>query len=60
MKAKYIKTMDFTFEEVEILDVKTHKELFDKLEEGKYIKVNNYGAIEYINANYIMYLELEE
>ena len=60
MKAKYIQTIDFTFEKVEIINVKTEKELIEKIEEGKVIIVSNWGATEYINSNYIMCLELEE
>ena len=60
MKANYIKTMDFTFEDVEILDVKTEKELLDKFKEAEVIKILNGTETEYINSSYIMYFKLED
>ncbi len=58
MKAKYIKTMDFTFENVIILNCETEKELEDKIKENEVIKINNEGTVEYINSSYIMYYQL--
>ena len=58
MKAKYIRTMDFTFENVIILNCETEKELEDKIKENEVIKINNEGIIEYINSSYIMYYQL--
>ena len=60
MKANYIQTMDFTFEDVEILDVNTEEELLNKIKENEVIKIKNGTEIEYINCNYIMYFKLEE
>lgn len=39
MKANYIQTMDFTFEDVEILDVNTEEELLNKIKENEVIKI---------------------
>lgn len=58
MKAKYIKTMDFTFEYVKILNCKNKEELEKKIKENEVIKIDNDSAIEYINSSYIMYYEL--
>lgn len=58
MKAKYIKTMDFEFEDVNILDVHDEMELANKIKENEVIKINNEGMIEYINSSYIMFYEL--
>lgn len=58
MKAKYIKTMDFEFEDVNILDVHDEMELANKIKENEVIKINNEGTIEYINSSYIMFYEL--
>ena len=58
MKARYIKTMDFTFEDVEILGVSSEKELLQKMDKGKIIKINNEGQVEYINSSYVMYFAL--
>ena len=59
MRAIYIKTMDFMFENVDILNAHTPKELEDKIKENEVIKINNDGHIEYINSSYIMYFMLE-
>lgn len=58
MIAKYIKTMDFTFEYVKILNCKNKEELEKKIKENEVIKIDNDSAIEYINSSYIMYYEL--
>jgi len=58
MEATYIKTMDFTFENVSILNASNESELANLIKEGKVIKINNFGAIEYINSNYIMFYQL--
>lgn len=58
MKAKYIKTMDFEFEDVIILNAKNEEELANKIKENEVIKINNEGTIEYINSSYIMFYEL--
>ena len=58
MKANYIRTMDFTFEDIIILNCETEKELEDKIKENEVIKINNEGTIEYINSSYIMYYQL--
>ena len=58
MKAKYIKTMDFEFEDVNILDVHDEMELANKIKENEVIKINNEGTIEYINSSYIMFYQL--
>lgn len=58
IKLKYIKTMDFTFEDISILNCKTTKELENKIKYNEIIKIDNNGVIEYINSSYIMYYEL--
>lgn len=58
MKAKYIKTMDFEFEDVIILNAKNEEELANKIKENEVIKINNEGTIEYINSSYIMFYRL--
>lgn len=60
MKAKYIKTMDFIFEDVAILNASTPIELMNKIKENEVIIINNEETKEYINSSYIMYYELEE
>lgn len=58
MKAKYIKTMDFEFENVIILNAENEIELANKISENCVIKINNDGTIEYINSSYIMFYQL--
>ena len=58
MKAKYIKTMDFEFEDVIILNAENEIELANKISENCVIKINNEGTIEYINSSYIMFYQL--
>ena len=58
MKAKYIKTMDFEFKDVIILNAKNEEELADKIKENEVIKIYNEGTIEYINSGYIMFYQL--
>jgi hypothetical protein len=55
MKLKYIKTMDFTFEDVFVLNCKDIDELCYKIRRGDVIEVNNMGSVEYINSAYIMF-----
>lgn len=58
MKAKYIKTMDFEFENVIILNAENEIELANKISENCVIKINNEGTIEYIDSSYIMFYQL--
>ena len=60
MKANYIKTMDFIFEDVEILNANTEEKLLYKIKENEVIKIQNGSEIEYINPDYIMYFKLED
>lgn len=53
----YIKTMDFTFNNVYILDCKNTEELMKKIKENEVIKIKNGDKIEYINSSYIMFFE---
>ena len=59
IEAKYIKTMDFTFENVAIVNCKNEWELIEKIKESDVIKIKNEDNTEYINSSYIMYYELE-
>lgn len=58
MKAKYIRTMDFTFEDVDILNCDNEIQLLNKIKNNEVIKINNEGTVEYINSSYIMYYVL--
>lgn len=60
MKANYIQTMDFTFEDVEVLNAKTSEELMKKIKENEVIKIKNGAEIEYINSSYIMFYKVDE
>jgi predicted transcriptional regulator len=54
LEAKYIKTMDFTFENVSIVNCENEWELIEKIEESGVIKIKNEDNTEYINSSYIM------
>lgn len=60
MEAKFIQTMDFMFENVEILNAANEEDLLHKIKESEVIKINNDGEIEYINSSYIMFFGLED
>lgn len=55
MKVKFIKTMDFTFEDVEVVGIFDKNTLNKAIEENKVIEIINAGETEFINSNYIMY-----
>lgn len=55
MKVNFIKTMDFTFEDVEVVGLFDKNALNKAIEEGKVIEVINDGEFEHINSQYIMY-----
>ena len=59
MKAKYIKTMDFIFEDVNILSCDDEIQLSNKIKNNEVIKINNEGTVEHINSSYIMYYVLD-
>ena len=57
MKVKYIKCMDFTFEDSDVPDYDTIDDLIKAIAESKVIKViASDGAGEYVNSNYIMFV----
>lgn len=55
MKVNFIKTMDFTFEGVEVVGIFDKNALNKAIEENKVIEIINEGETEFINSNYIMY-----
>lgn len=55
MKLKYIQTIDFTFNDIYVLNCNTMENLMNKIKENEVIKINNEGSTEYINSSYIMY-----
>ena len=55
MKVKFIKTMDFTFENIEVVGLFSKEALNNAIEENKVIEIINEGETEFINSNYIMY-----
>lgn len=58
LNAKYIKTMDFDFIDVVILNCKDENELMEKIKENEVIKIQNDRITEYINSSYIMFYQL--
>lgn len=59
IKANYIQTMDFTFEDVIILNCSNETEVEYKIENSGVLKIQNGSEIEYINCDYIMYYKLD-
>ena len=59
IKANYIQTMDFTFEDVIILNCDNEQDVENKIKESEVLKIQNGSEIEYINSNYIMYYKLD-
>ena len=55
MEIKYIKTMDFLFKNVIIINCNNMDEFKNKIKGNEVIEINNAGDIEYINSSYIMY-----
>lgn len=55
IKLNYIKTLDFCFNNVEIINCKNTKEFEKKIKNNEVILINNEGIIEGINSSYIMY-----
>lgn len=59
IKAKYIQTMDFTFENVIIVNCDNESTLENKIKYGEVLKILNEKEIEYINSQYVMYYKLQ-
>lgn len=59
IKANYIQTMDFTFENVIILNCDNEQDVENKIKESEVLKIQNGSEIEYINSSYIMYYKIE-
>jgi hypothetical protein len=55
MKLKYIKTMDFMFENIEVVNAIDIDCFMSKIKRGEVIEILNEGDKEYINSSYIMY-----
>lgn len=55
LKLKYLKTMEFLFEDVEVLNCKNMKQFGNKIKRNEVIKIKNGDMIEYINSSYIMF-----
>lgn len=55
LKLKHLKTMEFLFEDVEVLNCKSMKQFENKIKRNEVIKIKNGDMIEYINSSYIMF-----
>lgn len=55
LKLKYLKAMEFLFEDVEVLNCKNMKQFENKIKRNKVVKIKNGDMIEYINSSYIMF-----
>lgn len=55
MRVNFIKTMDFIFEDVEVVGLFSKDNINKAIEEGKVLEISNAGSTEFINSQYIMY-----
>lgn len=55
MHLNYIKTMDFTFEDVEVTNCDNMEQLYEKIRDNDVVQIDNDGYIEHINPAYIMF-----
>ena len=55
MKVDFIQTMDFTFENVEVIGLSDKNDINNAIENGKVIEIINEGQTEFINSQYIMF-----
>ena len=55
LKLKYLKTMEFLFEDVEVLNCKNMKQFGNKIKRNEVVKIKNGDMVEYINSSYIMF-----
>lgn len=61
MKVRYLKCMDFVFDDVEVPDYKDIGALSKAIKDSDLIKVvSEDGDIDYVNADYIMYVGVYE
>lgn len=55
LELKFIKTMDFTFEDIKVLECEDIKTLMKKIKDNDVVIIENEEIIEYVNSSYIMY-----
>lgn len=55
MILKFIKTIEYQFDNVEILNCTSIDDMLEKIKENEVIQVKECGAVYYINSSYIMY-----
>lgn len=55
MHLDYIKTMDFTFEDIEVTNCDNIEQLYKKIRDNDVVQIDNDGYIEHINPAYIMF-----
>lgn len=55
MHLNYIKTMDFTFEDIEVTNCDNMEQLYKKIRDNDVVQIDNDGYIEHINPAYIMF-----
>jgi hypothetical protein len=60
VRARYIRTMDFDFRDVIILNCENEYDVANKIKENEVLKIQNEQEIEYINSSYVMFYTLEE
>lgn len=58
MIARFIRTMDFNWENIEILNVENEEELMKKIKDSEVIKIKTGNAIYGLNTSYIIHYKL--
>ena len=58
MIARFIRTMDFNWENIEILNVENEEELMQKIKDSEVIKVRNSFSTYGLNSSYIIHYML--
>lgn len=58
IQIEYLKTMDFDWHKVKVLNCDTIIELNNKIKENEVLEVEIANQIYYINSSYIMYYTL--
>lgn len=55
MKLDFIKTIDFTYRNIEVINCRNINQFKRKVKNNEVISVLNQGYVEHINSSYIMF-----
>ncbi|MGN1301529.1 MAG: hypothetical protein ACI4U9_03285 [Clostridia bacterium] len=57
IKIEYLKTMDFDWNNVKVLNCYKLEDIFEKIKGNEVLQVEIAGQIYYINSSYVMYFK---